>query len=242
MTIDVELYRDDQTTGLPEGQEEKDAQHRQNLVSVLGFNPEVQCAPEPWKYYPEMTGLELAVWTLFLPTYYQRSVGGWQKYSFDRVPTSVLEEINFALSLEVFDDVELWTPEQPVRASVPVTDPLVVGVSGHPRSFRGVSTYDWGNNFAYQHPQTRFFRITRWGESLQPFEDIKRQVMVSRMAPTWKGEYVVPEGILNYALPLFEASPYETIHLDRAGAFSRHCDQRKLKVNNQPVCVVCGAV
>lgn len=105
-------------------------------------------------YYPAMTKEELFVWQEFLPTFYSKNEKEWKKYDFDIIPTKAMEEISFAVSLGVFTDIEIWTPEEKI------VDPHAVGLVGS-RENKNITLHG----------------ITRWGESLRSFLEIKRMVL-----------------------------------------------------------------
>lgn len=237
MTVQVEEYRITEVIDLDEDEE---AKRRKELVATLGFNPQLQCVDElsvdASRFYPELTGFDLQVWTLFHRSYYEKSKGEWEGYHFDRVPTKVLEEISVATSLEVFDDLELWTPEGDRKD----LDPMAVGVVGHRL---GDNDYTVKNNLGLNaafNSNARFFPITRWGESLLPFDDIKRLVQLTRMKLGWDVPSTVPDAIVEYTKPLFEKNPRARIRLEKGSWLARHCNERMLKVNGTHVCVACG--
>lgn len=244
MAVQTELYRKPEADEVVENEE---IERRKELVATLGFTPQLQCVDElgleASRFYPELTSFELEVWTLFHRTYYSKSKDEWKGYHFDRVPTSVLEEIRTADSLQVFDDIELWTPEWGKEL-----DPMAVGVVGH-RLGRRDLTHDLGQNTAFN-SNARFFPIVRWGESLLPFTEIVNQVLRSRFKTVVSGFWGpvevapegVPEAVLGYAQPLFEVEPRKKFFLERAGRFKKHCGSRMIVVNEKAaVCVVCGA-
>lgn len=102
-------------------------------------------------FFKQMTNYEQTIWRNFLTRQYQKSKGQWKKYKYDTIPVQALEEISFAHSLGVFGDIEIWTPERS-------TDPAAIGV------------VNLHGNLANR------FLITRWGESLKPFEEIEKEV------------------------------------------------------------------
>lgn len=144
-------------------------------------------------------GFDFNVWAKFLPT--RSSI---KKYTYDSVPFDVLRHIFDAKSLQIFDKIEIWTPEGNTASgriermttwgvdSKKVVDPMAVGV---------ITTRGDGVR--------HYFSIARWGESLEPFEKIKayvqkvdRQIVLRRLA----GPAVIFLGSL-FAL-LFAGSPF----------------------------------
>ncbi len=240
MAVQVELYRHKEAL---ESEQDPEAAHRRELVENLGFSPQLQLVDEVGneaaRFYPELTGYELEVWTLFHRSYYRKGEGEWSGYHFDRVPTDVLEEIRFAHEFGGLDDIELWTPERGRDL-----DPMAVGVVGHRL---GDNQYwvvdDLGRNAAFNQ-NARFFPIVRWGESLMAFEEIVRQVVLSRfefVTWSWKPRSEITRAIIDYAKPLFETNPRMQFKYGLAGRLSRHCKQRMIEVNDTAVCVACGA-
>lgn len=244
MTAQIELYRAETPA---ERSECSEAERRSKLVEELGFNPKMQSVDETCleasRYYQESTGYQLRAWMFFHATYYSKSQGDWAEYHFDRVPTSVLDEIRTAEALGCFDDIELWTPETPVRRH---EDPMAVGVVGVRTQLPG--SLDFGRlrvgftpNLA-QSGTARFFPIARWGESLLPFEKILKSVVLRRVKLDYYMPREVPKGVLQYLEGLFQDNPLQDqFQLDKAGRRRKHCDQRMYTVDGTPVCTVCGA-
>ncbi|MBI4033478.1 hypothetical protein HY379_00585 [Candidatus Saccharibacteria bacterium] len=242
MAVQVELYRREDVS---ESEQDAEALRRRELVEKLGFSPQLQfvqeAGDEASRFYPELSGFELEVWTLFHRSYYSKAKDEWSGYHFDRVPTDVLAEIDFAHGFGGFDDIELWTPERGVEL-----DPMAVGVVGH-RLGWSQQRYDLGENAAFN-SNARFFPITRWGESLMPFGEIKRRVLRSRVRAFtynfWgltKKPLEVPEAVLDYAETLLDQNPRMEIEVKKTNKFSRHCRRRMLRVNGVKVCIVCGS-
>ena len=119
-------------------------------------------------FFYELSGRELRIWLSYLPTAYiqehsrhwsrssnrlQRAQD-WDRYYFDTIPEPAEQEISTAMSLRIFDWMEVWSPEVPRRA--PRLDPMVVGIISH---------NPW-----------RFFAVTRWAESLISTEEAEVRV------------------------------------------------------------------
>ena len=185
---------------------------RANLIDSLGLGSQPLELPpdlgDIGKIYPELKDQELRIWHRFLPTRYCRNKGQWSGYNFDVIPTEALEYIQTAVSLGVFSDMEIWTPEQK-------TDPMAVGV--------------------IKNNGSRFFQIVRWGESLAPFEEIKRKVL-RRISSNFN----VPEQL---AASLFSRA--EGYEFSGRSVIRRHCRQtffifRISLSTDLYVCGVCG--
>lgn len=102
------------------------------------------------------------VWGKFLPT--RRRL---QDYKFDSIPVDALQFIDDADALRVFNGIEIWTPEgndaksridEWSNAHSTLMDPMAVGY------------VDTGDQVRH------YFSIVRWGESLEPYENIKKYV------------------------------------------------------------------
>ena len=106
---------------------------------------------------------ERRIWRRFLPArfledaaalregFQGRLMGRWSKsrltdYNDDLIPVSVLEAWQHCRQMGYFESYEIWTPRED-------SDPVLIGQLG---------------------PLT--FLIARWGESLMPFEEIKREM------------------------------------------------------------------
>ena len=97
--------------------------------------------------YCEMTEEEYRVYGRVFPTKYCKA--GIKEYRFDCIPNEVLE-LWFDVKREnVFDELEIWTPEQLK------VDPLLVGI---------VKKFS-----------LRPFLLARWGEALLGWEEIKKK-------------------------------------------------------------------
>lgn len=242
MTVQVELYRREEALESEEGTE---ATRRRELVEKLGFNPQLQLVEEVGNeatcFYPELTGYELEVWTLFHRTHYRKSKKEWSGYHFDRVPTDVLEAIYFADGFGGFDDLELWTPEHGRKL-----DPMAVGVVGH-RLGRREQERDLGGNAAFN-SNARFFPIVRWGESLMALEEIAERVLLSRFKHNSyrsRRRPAITQAILDFARPFFKADPRQQLTYWRAGMFTKHCGEHMVMVmvgeEETTICGACGA-
>jgi hypothetical protein len=236
----VEVYRDkDVQVTKDQPAHNTEATLRLQLVEKLGFDPSLQCVKEAGDeiaLYPELTGLELEIWSQFHQSYYSRKQEGLADYHFDRVPTDVLTEIDFAVEFGHFDDVEIWTPERD-----PALDPMAVGVIGH-RLGRRELIHSLGKNAAFN-LNARFFPIVRWGESLLSITDIK-QMVLKRRTETYYAAAVwpdLPQAVRDFVERLFDQSPRESITVTKAGLLYRHCRRRMYDVNGTKVCAVCGA-
>jgi len=160
---DFRAISDDELEKLAELAADKVAATRERIVTDLGLRLQrTRSIEEACKFYGEpLTDHEYGVWTGFLPTSYSKERGGWQSYSFDRIPNGVLQEIQTADSLALFHDLRIWTPERQKL------DPMVVGVI-----YDGAKTY--------------YFKIVRWGESLASYSSIEQVVKLrQRLVKRW---------------------------------------------------------
>ena len=149
--VQIEIYRDKKQELIQKSLSEEEA-HRKDLCEKLGFWQQARRIEEfdPGIIYHEITSKEMKIWRAFLPTKYPNPhVVHWKLFDFDTVPLSVMEEIDFAKKTGLFRSLEIWTPEK-----LKHSDPVVVGISNSGRTFL----------------------IARWGESLIPFEDIRKKV------------------------------------------------------------------
>ncbi len=156
MTTEVAIYRKLNVAHLIEPQTETISTQ---LRKELGFerqqpphsSPRIQKAALFW---PQLSPKEFAIWEWYLPTMYLRGSGynEWAAYNFDIIPDDALVEIKEAIDMKVFDFMEIRTPERKH-----MTDPVVIG-------YVKIPGYD-----------PIGFLIVRWGESLIPFEEIRRQ-------------------------------------------------------------------
>lgn len=160
----------------------------------------------PQEFYPELTGHELWVWRRFLPTMYSHYT--WKNYVFDLIPLEVLEEIQFADSLNLFDTFSIWTPERRVQ------DPIAVGIY-----------------------MDRIFQIVRWGESLKPFTEIELDVKKDFLNLTSdNGIDRLPEkvakAISDYQHKLFLEHRMSHPRFSWLTLFKRHCGKRMYKFHD----------
>lgn len=180
----TELYRKaDVETDVPSSDEVeayKDARAiRQQRLKNAGFydRASAESAADGYKsklemaeaLYGELDGKELKTWQRFLPTVTSRG-----SFTFDEVSEEALDAIIEAREFECFDRIDVWTPEgntflgivastvdaaqEKVNKLVASIDPMAVGV---------ICDADGTEHY---------YPIARWGESLLPFKDIKRQV------------------------------------------------------------------
>ena len=151
---------------------------------------------DPALFYRAVSGYERYIWRQFLPTGYSKRLNSWddspfsrtfvtmsdrrrhsalefnadlpssrpwEEYDFDMIPLECLEEINFAVETRFFRSLEIRTVE-PIQLIVwrkLQEDPAVFG-------------HSWDG---------RCFMITRWGESLMPFEEIREKI--EGKIPSW---------------------------------------------------------
>lgn len=148
--MEIEIY--EKTNQSTEPSEE-----RLQICKSLGLSAQCLSDQNAADFYPEITGEELAFWTVFLPTRYRHSSKSWSYYKFDRIPTEPLRHIQKAYDSKLFDDLEIWTPEKIHE------DPIAVGVVG--------ASSDWSRM-----AQGQFFKIVRWGESLKPWQELTQQI------------------------------------------------------------------
>lgn len=218
------------------------AKRRHELAEQLGFNTQLQNvdlkAEEAAVFYEELTGYELQAWSIFLATYYSRADKRWEEYQFDQVPIEVMEEIAFADRLEVFSDVEIWTPERARTNNVlRMFDPVAVGVIG--RRIPGRQEFpDIGKN-ATNIEGVRCFPVVKWGqERVLTFDEVERGAVRCQFLFDFWEPIATPEPVLAYALNAFRDNPRSPIKIGRS--VRRHCDQRMLTVNGTRVCGTCG--
>lgn len=160
-------------------------------------------------FFPKISFYEHNIWRNFLSRAYSKSKGNWKEYQYDTIPVKALEEISFAHSLGVFDDIQIWTPERN-------TDPAAIGVVNLQGNFV--------NNFL----------ITRWGESLKPFEEIEKEVcsMVNfgYSGKGWMLTSKLREWIETYHKQLFQKSTKTRMFyyglVSALNIRRRHCGQR----------------
>jgi len=199
---------------------------RDRLCKELGLKAQIgrstSISDEADKFYPRITGCQFEIWRLYLPTVYWRyhrenGIQTWQNYAFDAIPTRALEEIQFADSLKVFEEMHIWTPEQQ-------TDPIVVGLTN--------CTIRSGNWSA------RHYLIARWAESLKPFAEIEQEVLAQRREPTSIAH--LPQPIQDAILRSQRANPRSRIYDGGRTWFRSHCGQRYFKFITDKYLFVCG--
>ncbi len=69
---------------------------------------------------------ELTIWRNYCPTSYIEGTKEFEAYRFETVPVPVLKHWNELKQQHPFDHFEIWTTEQPARATA--SDPLLIGV------------------------------------------------------------------------------------------------------------------
>lgn len=186
---------------------------RQTLCKDLGLDYQASyvgsSVKEVEKFYRKIPVGELRFWDKYLPTAYRKNNGDWANYRFDVMPKEVLEEINFADSLNIFDDIEIWSPERTPK------DPIALGVVGRP-----------GNN--------TFFFISRWAEALKPFEKIKEEVLencIRRNITCFRVfETAIPKKVNEFIRSLFEENLYRHVGI-YGKRFPLHCGRRVYKID-----------
>ncbi len=231
--METASYRLDGVDKLPANET---AEARKVLLEGLGFNPSLQLTDElgamAEQLYPRLNSHEAAVWAQFLRGVHSKKQGHWADYSFDRVPTEVLEDIAFAESCAVFSDIEIWT-----RQARGNDDPMVIGVIGEREQNRMSHP---PNNASSVHT-AQMFKVARWGESLAAFEEIETEVFNASLWPRYGLDpSKLPTHVVNYARAEFAQRPNRTIDVEHA--FRRHCHRKMYRVNQKLVCGVCGHV
>jgi hypothetical protein len=98
-------------------------------------------------FYRRLPHEEVVVWCRFLGDRCPL-----ETYSEDVIPPAILDEIEFAKRLDLFEDFVVRSPRKAHN------DPIVLGLAKTYYGFRVV------------------YMLGRWGESLQPFAAIQRQV------------------------------------------------------------------
>jgi hypothetical protein len=182
MTVQTKTFRKEQVDEVVAD----DRLNKLGLTRLAGSSPFATAK----RHFVLMEDKMLGIWQTFLPTRYRRGFGQWEQFEFMEVPTTSQDDIEFALELGCFNDLQIWTPE--VKAPVVVQsgrfnsklDPMVVGtVEEHhtERSFSG----------DYDVKTTHHFMITQWGESLIDYDDLVPQILGS----------LLPEGVTIAQLP-----------------------------------------
>jgi hypothetical protein len=119
--------------------------------------------------FPLMTDEEVSIWHAFLPMCYSSAskeaspygpLRAWASYEYDQPPVTVLETLRDVRREGTFDTLNIRTPEQVLRP-----DPILTGY----RTFDKVAVGP--------------FLIARWGEALEPYEQIRAHVE-ERFGPT----------------------------------------------------------
>jgi hypothetical protein len=130
-------------TSMPWSLKKAPEDERSKLAGALGFHAQVnhvrlrRTAKRASEFYPQWRGFRLRAWRTFLPTRYPRPTH-WQSYSFDVIPLRALKAIEAAMGADLFDGLEIWTPEhttfsqrrENARADYMkfLTDPVCVGI------------------------------------------------------------------------------------------------------------------
>jgi hypothetical protein len=91
-------------------------ERRETLATVLNLDAladGVFLDPEkPLLYYAKrLEGHQAEAWSSWFDTTYSRYLEEWQFFD-GETPTEVMEELNVALQLGVFDDLEIWTRDE----------------------------------------------------------------------------------------------------------------------------------
>jgi len=170
--MEIELYEQEVEGLTLDGEVTRMEQDRRiELSEALGLTTHKRVTQEQRARaadrFPLLSGEDLTIWREYLPTRYDDREPGimmiapprlaW--YRFDAIPVSVLELWQTLKQEGAFANYEIWTPEKAPQA---VTDPILAGYTSG-----GAGT-------------TGPYLIARWGESLKPFADIKREIMERR--------------------------------------------------------------
>ncbi len=214
---------------------------RKELCQSLGLGRQAQhsgASPEDAAvFYPRLSTYELAVWSGFLPTSHSKAGGGWADYDHDLIPRQVLEETRLADALNVFDDLEIWTPGRFDR------DPMIVGIVGQRPidrnwlpALRGGGSANTG--------EAHFFGIARWGESLEPFETIERLVRSRLIEQQPMKQSDLGQGA---QVAIYERTRagdgLQPVDFHVGSMFRRHCGKPGLLVNKrESICWECGTL
>lgn len=156
------------------------AAYRSLIAAELGLKAQATMAASTLEdaamFYEQLNWHEYLIWTDFLLRAYSRVRGEWADYIHDVVPTEALEQISTAVSLQLFDDLEIWTPEGH-------TDPVVVGTVGirqHAIDHNGIrrtSRAVKGSDETPPETKLPLFLVCRWGESLASLEEIRQGLL-----------------------------------------------------------------
>lgn len=209
--VEVQLYRQ------KERQEIKDEfdyakemnRERAELCQRSGLKAQAKLSERSFldisEIYHRVSFYESQIWAQFLPTIYGKNAGQWQNYFYDVIPKNVLEEIAFAESLQIFDNFEIWTPENKFK------DPVVAGVVYDEIAGGRLTTY---------------YLIARWGESLKPFEEIEEAVNRSNISNYTKAD--IPELVYQYIRGMQKKHPRWLFHFygKTLNPFHWHCWRR----------------
>lgn len=174
MTVQVQLYRK-QDVELPLGDEGlAEVEQRQQKLAELGFDSLVSYRRTSAQLdsarmlYPQLLGDELETWRRFLPT--EASIS---RYTYDEVPDDALDAIKDAQEMQLFDRIEIWTPQgnrlsDRLRAHYGrVRDAMSALSDGLDPMAVGVIDYN---------DESHYFPITRWGEALLSVDEVKKQL------------------------------------------------------------------
>jgi hypothetical protein len=126
-----------------------DPERREVLANVLNLDllaEGVFLDPDgPLRYYSQrLEGTQAAAWAWWFRITYSRYLEEWQDFE-GEMPTEVMEELNVALQLGVFDDIEIWTPGER-------DDFVAVGIV----------------HLDVEDDETGLFPIARWGPNRTP--------------------------------------------------------------------------
>ena len=236
MVIEIRSYRDKGKELIMEElkRKEKGDLDRQGLCLSLGFGhwqSVVKSDIDPGLFFRELKEYDLIIWRRFLPKRYRLSVEKeWKEYSYDIIPTEVLQEMRFAKNSGLFQDLEIWTTERTNR------DPLLVGILGGRR-----------------------FMISRWGERLLSFDEIMETVekrALNFYNNTKKYADLAYPFLKNFICEVLSNPRYnrweEPILLVGKMVIYRHCKERRLRVRaghydfprneDLGLCLVCGDI
>lgn len=151
----MEIERHVKTEELLRSRETKagELNKRKELCKELGLKIQEQLSEStlisPDMFCKRLSDEELKVWAFFLPTVYAGDQ--LKNYQYDTIPTEVLQDWKLVKDLGLFESFEIRTPELQLRQ-----DPILIGVRQGAR-----------------------YLIARWGESLAPFEEIRKKVGIA---------------------------------------------------------------
>lgn len=146
--------------------------HAEKMLNELSGKIRHECSLGPAMFYPVITDEERNIWAAWLPTSYMSESSSTQirelrSYDFDTIPEGVLNEWQLAKSLDLFEKYEIRTPERQIQ------DPILIG---------------WNNEIPYL--------IARWGESLIPFEEIRKSVQKDEERKNFSGIIMIATSLL----------------------------------------------